>query len=196
MSKKEEFESFTSEALRFSKKGSWELLLAQHLGASVMAEPISKVRLILEGSYMTPAKKSELNMEKIDTLYSICLSFLNTVTKSDFIAVPWTFEQTQENYSKYVEPWMRKVPICFSSATEMSKQNKRKQLEQAESDAEKFFLYTGELNLHLSSFQILKGLFLRWSLPQAMTIFETLSKLVDPELYQNIVLQMKKETSK
>jgi hypothetical protein len=151
------------------------------------------VRLILEAAYMTPAKKSELNMEEIDTFYSICLSFLNTVTKSDFIAVPWTFEQTQENYSKYVEPWMRKVPLCFFSANEMSKQNKRRQLEEAKTEAKKFFLYTGELNLSLSSFQILKGLFLRWSLPQAMGIFEKLSKLVDPELYQSVLLQIKKE---
>jgi hypothetical protein len=43
------------------------------------------------------------------------------------------------------------------------------------------------LDLPLGNFQMLKTEFLRWAIPQVMTIFKQLSKLIDPDLYQQML---------
>jgi len=119
--------------------------------------------------------------------YALTLSFLNTNWKTDFISVSWLFTETEENYAKFIQPWIQPIPLTFSHNTEFERQRKQKKLEESPSEWQRFFLVTKELNLHYSSFSLLRGLFIKWSLPQVMTIFEKLSKQIDPAIYQEVL---------
>jgi len=55
---------------------------------------------------------------------------------------------------------------------------------------------THDLNLSLSSLHMLKSEFLRWALPLVMEIFEKLSRLVQPDLYKEMLQIMKGEIAK
>ena len=73
------------------------------------------------------------------------------------------------------------------------KEEKRERLEKAESDAEEFCLLTCKFDLHPSSFQMLKTEFLRWSIPLVMQVFEKLSRLVQPDLYKEMLQALSKK---
>jgi len=182
------FEKFASQALRLHRKGSFELLLSQHLAVATPSDPLVKVRLTCESAWMVPQDKLKLDMQQVETIYMTCLSFLNTNTfKVDSVSIAFGFEQTEENYERFIKPWHKGVPLAFVFGNLAERQSEQQALQQAESEAEKFFLYTTEFDLSLGSFQMLKTEFLKWAIPQCMEIFEKLSRLIDPDLYKEML---------
>jgi len=187
------FEKFASNALRLSRKGSFEQLLCQHLIVSVASSPLEKVRLICEAAFMVPKDKADLDFELAETIYLAALGFLNTNIQIDLISIAWGFELTSENYDRFVKPWHKGIPLSFASSCTAETEEKRERLKQAKDKAEHFFLLTHRLNLYPTSFQCLKSEFLRWSIPAAMEIFEKLSRLVDPDLYREMLQILRSE---
>lgn len=188
------FSKFASQALRLHRKGSFELLLSQHLAVAVPSDPMIKVRLVCEACWMVPEDKLKLDMQQVEMIYLSCLSFLNTNTfKVDSVSIAFGFEQTEENFERFIKPWHKGVPLMFLYGNQAERESKNQVLEKAEGEAEKFFLYTTEFDLNLGSFQMLKTEFLRWAIPQCMEIFEKLSRLIDPDLYKEMLGILKPE---
>lgn len=188
------FQEFTSQALRLHRKGSFETLLAQHLVVATPSDPMVKTRLVCEAAYMVPQGKLSIDMQQVERIYMVTLSLLNTnIFKFDSVHIAWGFEQTEENYQRFIAPWHRDIPLSFVYGTMAEAQSKREVLKQAETEAEEFFLYTVDLDLSIGSFQMLKTEFLRWTIPLVMQVFEQLSKLVDPDLYKQMLQIMKGE---
>ena len=185
------FQEFASQALRLTRKGSFEQLLAQHLIQSVSMDPLNKVRLVLEAAFMVPKDKVSLDFELAETVYLTALGFLNTNIQSDYISIAWGFTLTKENYERFIEPWHKDIPLSFSSWCQSESDDKHERLKQAKDKAEYFFLLTHGLNLYPTSFQCLKSEFLRWSIPVTMQIFEKLSRLIDPDLYREMLQILK-----
>jgi hypothetical protein len=158
------FQEFANQALRLTRKGSFEQLLAQHLIQSVSMDPLNKVRLVLEAAFMVPKDKLDLDFKLTETIYLTTLGFLNTNIQSDYISVAWGFSLTKENYDRFIKPWHRGIPLsfyAFSTAEEEEEEEKRERLKQAEDEAHYFFLLTHGLNLFPIGFQCLKSEFLR-----------------------------------
>jgi len=191
--KQDSFGKFASQALRLTRKGSFEQLLCQHLVVSVASDPLTKVRLICEAAYMVPPDKLSLDLEQVETVYMVTMGFLNTNIQSEFIAMAWGFKPTQENYERFIKPWHANIPLCFISSCRAEIEEKRDRIGKAKSDAEEFFLFTVRLDLAPTSFQMLKSEFLRWSIPITMEIFEKLSRLIDPDLYREMLQILKPE---
>ena len=189
--RQDSFEGFASQALRLTRKGSFEQLLAQHLIQSVSMDPLNKVRLVLEAAFMVPKDKLDLDLELAETVYLTTLGFLNTNIQSDYISVAWGFSLTKENYGRFIKPWHRGIPLSFYAFSTAEEEEKRERLKQAEDEAEHFFLLTHGLNLYPTSFQCLKSEFLRWSIPITMQFFEKLSRLIDPDLYREMLQILK-----
>jgi len=121
------------------------------------------------------------------------LGFLNTNIQTEFISIAWGFSLTSENYDRFIKPWHKGIPLSFASSCAAETERKRERLNQAEDESENFFLLTHRLNLYPTSFQCLKSEFLRWSIPVAMEIFEKLSRLVDPDLYREMLQVLRSE---
>jgi len=171
-------------------------LLCQHLIMSVAIDQLIKIRLICEAAWLVDPEKTGLDLKQIETIYTVASSLLNTFQSDDFTAIAWSFTLTFENYKRFIEPWRRNTPLSFRSSCTAESDKKRKRLSEAKSDAEEFWLFTQQFDLHPSSLQILKSEFLRWSIPQVMEIFEKLSRLVQPDLYKEMLQVMKGEITK
>jgi hypothetical protein len=156
-------------------------------------DPLNKVRLVLEAAFMVPKDKVSLDSELAETVYLTTLGFLNTNIQSDYISIAWGFSLTQENYERFIKPWHKGIPLSFSAWSQSETDNKHERLKQAEDEVECFFLFTHDLNLHPTSFQSLKSELLRWSIPVAMRFFEKLSRLIDPDLYKEMLQILKPE---
>lgn len=186
------FEEFAAKALRLPRKGSFEIMLSQHLATAVPAEPLLKIRLVIEAAFMVPRDKLELDLELLDIIYRVCLSFLNTKTMGDGIYISWNFPTTRENYKKYIEPWHdSRISLSFSGFTEAEIAEKRERLRSCDDVTERFWLLTTVLSLHPACFDVLRGEFLNWAIPKVMGVFEKLSRLIDPDLYKELILGMK-----
>ena len=186
-----DFESFTSQALRMRQKGSFETLLAQHLAVAIPSDPLTKIRLISEACYMIPKGKLDIDMALVETVYLSCISFLNTRVNRESVKISWGFQQTAKNYQRFVEPWHRAFPMFFVCDTADESEKKRNVLNQATTKAERFFLFTCNLDLSVGSYQILKVQFITWAIPKVMEFFEQLSKLVDPDTYKEMLAVLK-----
>lgn len=187
------FEDFASQALRLHRRGSFENLLCQHLIMSVAVDPLTKVRLICEAGWMVDSDKIGLDLKQVETIYTVAISFLNTNPKTDFLSMAWGFSLTKENYERFVGPWRRKTSLCFLSSCRAETEEKRERLNKAKNEAEHFYLMTNHLDLFPTSFQMLKSEYLRWALPLIMEIFEKLSRLVQPDLYKEMLQILKGE---
>jgi len=194
--KESEFETFASQALRLHRKGAYENLLAQHLIMSVASDPFTKVRLICEACYMVNPEKTGLDMDQTETLYAVCLSFLNTNPKVDPLSLAWGFPLTPENYQRYIKPWRKTTSLAFATRGLHESEEKKQRLNKVTSEVETFRLYTCDLNLYPTSFQVLKSEFLRWAIPLTMQLFEKLSRLVQPDLYKEMLGILKGEVAR
>ncbi|MCJ7633775.1 hypothetical protein MUP77_15485 [Candidatus Bathyarchaeota archaeon] len=191
--KQDSFQEFAGQALRLTRKGSFEQLLAQHLIQSVPMDPMNKIRLILEASFMVPRDKLDMDSELAETVYLIALGFLNTSVEIDFVSMAWGFNLSDENFERFIKPWHSNIPLGFSSSCDAERDDKHEEVKAADSEAKRFFLLTHNLNLHPASFQCLKSEFLIWSIPIAMEIFEKLSRLIDPDLYKEMLQILRPE---
>jgi hypothetical protein len=185
------FQKFASQALRLQRKGSFEQLLAQHLIQSVSMDPLNKVRLVLEAAFIVPRDKLEIDWELAEAIYLATLGFLNTNIRGEFIAMAWGFGLTEDGFKRFIKPWHRDLPLAFAAGCDAETEGKSKRIQKTKGEAEHFFLFTNDLNLHSTSFQCLKSEFLRWSIPPTMQIFEKLSRLVDPDLYREMLQILK-----
>jgi hypothetical protein len=192
---KDGLESFASQALRLHKQGSYENLLCQHLIMSVNADPLHKVRLVCEGAFMaTQDKKFEIDLDSLNRIYSVCLTLSAYNEDEEGIYISWPFPKTESNYDLYIRPWYdEKIALSFASHSVYNAEEKRKILGKSSSVSDTFFLFTTELALHSVSLKMLKACFLVWAMPQIMTIFEKLSRLVQPDLYKEMLQVMKGE---
>jgi len=173
------------------RKGSFEIVLSQHLTTAIPIDPLVKVRLICEAAFMISPdklKETSIDMELVKTIYELCLSFLYVDIHSPFIQIPWSFPRTEEAYQKYIAPWHNnRIPLSFRYSTTSEKEKKKERIKQCESEIEEFFLLTNYLNLAEGSFINLKVEFLNWAIPKIMQVAEQISELIDPKLYKELL---------
>ena len=186
----EDFEKFASQALRRNKLGSYEQLLCQHLIKSVASDPIEKIRLVAEAAYMIP--DTPVDTEILDIIYSVVTSFIGTeiiITNPDlfFGKIAWGFKLIDENFEKYIRPWFK----GFSRLFLLSRVKNSDQIEELDDGPRKFWSMTAYSQIYPTSVEYLKATFLVWAIPQVMVMFEQLSKLVNPDLYDSILDKMR-----
>ena len=186
----EDFEKFASQALRRNKLGSYEQLLCQHLIKSVASEPIEKIRLVAEAAYMVPS--TPVDEEILDIIYSVVTSFIGTeiiITNPDlfFGKIAWGFQLTDENYEKYILPWFKGFGRLFLT----NRAPNSEKIEEMENSPLKFWNMTAFSKIFPTSVEYMKTTFLVWAMPQIMVMFEQLSKLVNPDLYDSILEKMR-----
>ena len=185
-----DFEKFASQALRRNKLGSYEQLLCQHLIKSVASDPIEKIRLVAEAAYMVP--DTPVDTEILDIIYGVVTSFIGTeiiITNPElfFGKIAWGFSLTDINFEKYISPWFKGFGRLFL----VSRTSNTKKLEEMEDGSIKFWNMTAYSKLFPTSVEYLKTTFLVWAIPQIMVMFEQLSKLVNPVLYDSILDKMR-----
>jgi len=205
MSEKEneehEFQKFVSESLRGPKGGSFESLLCQHLVAAVNSKPLGKIRLTCEAALMVEDLQSKgIDKEELAMIHQVALGFINTSHYNFqglfYCYMSFPFQLTQENYEKYILPWLQSGTHLRYWATFWRGPGDREYAERHEHiqeqlsklpEAQWFFHITKNNNLAEIEYSNLLSQFTSWALPKTQIIFSKLAKLVNPGLFQEIL---------
>lgn len=119
-----ELDKFTATTLRGPKRGVYEQLLAAKLISANRSKPLQRIRYISEAAWFAKEKAENLGMELVETLYKVSVAldsverdkhWDNRYTYFMLYPVPWPFEKTQENFERYVKPWLKSFPNYYSA---------------------------------------------------------------------------------
>jgi hypothetical protein len=216
--KKGGFESFVSTAMRKPFKGIREQMVAQSLIKSNMAnDHMVKIQSLCEAAYYSK-QKEKLDMALVEATAVVCSSFINTMEhhskqRSDLIPVTWTFERTEENWKKYVEPWQRielgyyaldtdyrrhHHPWVQSAYPRSSHDEEQEWLDYKEDLRKEVAAKIRKMEPHrsfyektsalaLESFYALRGEFEQWAMMQLRPIGAVVAEEVTPETYKDVL---------
>lgn len=216
-------------ATRTQRKGIREQLLAQLLiKSNVLSDPLLKIESLTESAYLSKSQ-DKIDMAVVEACSVVCRSLLNT--EKDYrapsrhptmIRVSWAFEETKENWEKYIKPWQRLslsyYPL-FTSYTQRKyagfplssegmryddverwEENRdeitdevRKWLKKLRADSQ---FYEETNALYKVSFTSLKGEFAHWAMTKLRPIEAVIAEEVNPEIYKDILELMRKEEPK
>ena len=96
-------------------------------------EPVRKIRVY--ASMLIGSREDNKNDPELDLVYRVAIS----LEKADY-TIPWAFELSEENYNKYIKPWLKRFPSFFymNDLDKMMKEEKMKNMK----EWEKFFYIT------------------------------------------------------
>ena len=208
---------FSSKALRGPKTGAYQQLLSQKLIKSIQTkDPLQKIVLTCEAAYLCK-NKDKLEMDKIEAVFKISNSLINTEVKPDSsIRVAWSFPKTEENYNRFFKPWQL-IELRFNPHDTIYRVDNYPEKpsfhHQSEYDAERTWELWDEVNKEIlkhmddmsdsetffikcsaigrSSFFSLRGEFESWALPIMLNALSSITEEIDPEVYKDMLSQMK-----
>ena len=215
-----EFEGFVGTALRGPKMGIYQNLLAGLLiHASTVSDPLKKIQNICEAAYLCKKKKG-IDMGFVEVASTTCVSLLNTEISQksgEAVEIAWAFNQTEENWEKYVKPWQEsKISfypletshcqsehpevryVCSDRYFGLEVERARNFLDQTHIEVAEaigkmkpykaFFNKAGALTK--KAFFSLKGEFSRWALIQLLPIQTKIADQIDPRVYSEVAALM------
>lgn len=143
-----QFKGFVSTALRPHRKRILDTSIAQHLALSVSAKPLKNIYHITQAALkLTPeqAEKVKVDSEELDVVRKVNLAFQTALKEKvehqipitqyysdryfvSYYSIFWGFQETVENYTKFIEPWRRKIYFAYRT-NEMDAWTQKKVLE-------------------------------------------------------------------
>lgn len=182
--------AFGSRLMRGPRGDVFQRLVSQYLILSISASPLQSILYTCRAAFMvSPDKRKELliNEEHLEVIYVVARnlqSALQTKTEEEGkIDLYWGFKNDQENFKKYVAPWLQQFWFVRPS-TWHHYPEKRKAFESL-NHFEQFFWASA--NQYPASLQNLINSFLMWAIPQTQRISEAVSQLVNPLTYNEIL---------
>jgi hypothetical protein len=108
-------------AIRAPQRGDLEQILASNLAAAVFAQPLDKIRMVLEAFMLLPEEEQqavvadEKEIQYIERLYEVAVSLSNVVEvepsapyiRGRYASVPWSFSVTQAD--RYLSLFVNRV---------------------------------------------------------------------------------------
>ena len=216
--KKGGFESFVSTAMRKPFKGIREQMVAQSLiKSNIVNDHLVKIQSLCEAAYYSK-QKEKLDMVLVEAAAVVCSSFISTMEhhskqRSDLIPITWTFERTEENWKKYIEPWQkielsysaldtdyrhRNHPWTWSAYPRSSHEEEQEWLDYKEELRKKVKAKITKMEPHrafyektsalaLESFYALQGEFEQWTMMKLRPIGAVIAEEVTPEVFKDIL---------
>ncbi len=208
---RDKLESLVSHIARGPEKGSRETILAQHLAIATVSDPLTKIRYICEAARMlTPEERERYGVDEdwLEIAYRVAVSLLNAsrvpvpelltqywTDKYQEVSIGWAFEETRENYERYIKPWICE-PIPFWESLPFWRELEAK----GTSDIEDlpFWKQTLLLSHHLTEHGYfgLVSQFTGWAMPEAMRLMNEITKSITPETYWEMIRLYKGEVVK
>lgn len=224
-----EYKDFISTALRKPRKGIRQQLMAQLLiKANITSDALLKVQSICEVSYMSEKHKDKIDMNLVECASLVSTSLSNTLEHhfkqtepKHMIRVTWAFEETEENWKKYIEPW-QKINLGYYALETAYRYHNHPWRETVygrdRAQEESWIIYVEELRkevaakiekmpkhraffertgaLSLQSFYALRGEFENWATAKLRPIQALVAEEIDPEIYKDVVQLLMKQGRK
>lgn len=175
-----------------SVKGkSLDVMVAKHLISSIAADPLRKIRLICEAFLMRHRD------EEMENIYAVATSLLSY---DDQNRVAWSFSQTEENFERFIKPWLIKLPD-FLFYNSLDRQVKIRKLVREEVDQEgniktiqkptweQFFVITSVIGVTDVALGEMRGMFVVYAMPIVMKRAGMLVEEIDPKAFLEAKLE-------
>jgi len=152
-------------------------LLTAYASNTITLAPVKKIRILCEVLKALPLPEDVET--KIDDIYTVAVALDGCSSQDSPICVPWPFAQTEENFERYIAPWLKRFPD-FSYINELDKQHKLQRVlyKVVEVDGkavttpnepwEQFFVITTKLDLSVAALEELKAQFAKWAMAPVM----------------------------
>jgi len=205
-----ELNKFWSQTVRGPReRGVYQTLMASLLAkATRTSDPLLKISNIAEAALMSRCR-DQLDMPLVETAYTVSFSFLNTDTRREPVQVCWSFETSEANWARFIQPWQKIGLTYYPLETYLGQarclrrhrpQNPFYNYRDANRDLEAqeklrdrlgeqierlppyraFFEKTSALSRQ--SFYALRGEFERWALPRLLEVQASLAEELDPSI--------------
>jgi hypothetical protein len=222
-----EFDKFTSQALRNPRRKVYDQILgALLLKANSTGDPLKKIQTLCEACLFAKDKKN-LDMALVESAYVVSSCLLKSEAIDDrknsgavYVAVPWPFPKTEENWKKHVQPWQTLEVHYFPFLTTYRRQHypfipnfdvfggnaEREWNDKHESTTaaykeievmpgwQRFYFKTEVLTVE--SFKALKGEFEQYYLQKLLTMQMFLAEQVNAQTYNELFRTMYGEKQK
>ena len=195
MDEAENLAKFEARAINFHRDKTRQTIIAQSLMASFRAESLEEIRLILGPIGMLTEeeiKKYEIDLEFFNIAYPVVISLQNRVIKNnirsypngasqkiEIISIAWCFENNINNYNKYIKPWYE------GNESYWGPQISPPAREYRNNPILKFYIKSRFLTPH--GYSVLEGSFTRWAYPQVLTHRTKLTRMLDPDIYRELM---------
>jgi hypothetical protein len=108
-------------AIRAPQRGDLEQILASNLAAAVFAQPLDKIRMILEAFMLLPEEEQHsvvadgAEIQYIKEIYEVAVSLSNVIevepptpyTRGRYAVIPWSFSVTKAD--KYLQHFINRI---------------------------------------------------------------------------------------
>jgi hypothetical protein len=191
---------FMLSARHAPRQGIYEHLLSQFLAqAVIVTDPLKRVKIVCEAAFMIPeAERSDLavDYEKIEVLNVVANALLNpTNIKIDFgdlVSLSWGFNESEENFSKFVTPWaicrINYWPTFLKTHVKMHRDYyNRIVVDEIIRNPLWSWFFDATSCLSTDGYASLRNNFAAWAIPQVQLYLAELTKMVSPNLYNQIL---------
>jgi hypothetical protein len=195
---------FVLSATRAPRQGAYEQLLSQFLAQAVICtDPLKRVKVVCEAALMIPeSERTDLTIDydKIDVLNRVTNALLYCSTTKryfcngsyDVAFVSWGFHHSEENFNKYIAPWIKNGPTYWPQF--MQKHVVWAKTYSGFPKIEKMiyeplwdFFFDASLNMTLEGLTTLRNEFAAWAIPKVQQYLAELTGVVSPSLYSQIL---------
>jgi len=153
---------------------------------------------------MLPDPKSvDVDIDENDILYKVARTFQQSshykFATARYCYIPWPFEDTEENYKKYIAVWKQEdievqyYPVLYIFYNSYEKEAWEKERERVKEIVEdmpfwqRFLYMTRKGRVTELSYDSLVSQFTAWALPKVQQAFVKVAKQINPTLYQEIL---------
>jgi len=194
---------FISSVIRAPRQGAYEQFLCQLLAQSVICtDPLKRVKIVCEAAWTIkePERKDlAIDYDRVGVLNAVANALLNPSSQkcdlSEVVSVPWGFDPTEDNFKKYIDPWLRGTVNYFPVFLSRKHVLLRKPAiyggwpEVVKIITEPFWEWFFEASncLLVHGFSTLRNSFIAWASPQAQLTLAELTNAVDPNTYRDVL---------
>ena len=144
-------------------------------------------------------------------LVDVCVSFRNSKKQRrqgvSYVGISWSFENTEENYERYIKPWYKQsgvyipwfTPLArslYSNETEYHPEYGRVIHEEIQKLPSYKRFFQKATALFSQPFYALQGGFTSWALKQLLEIQAILSDEIDPKVWSEALGQSREPEEK
>jgi hypothetical protein len=203
----DELLEFAGRAIHGQRGGAFETLFSQMLASSVVVtDPLKRIKIVCETALMVREESREdlkIDYDRIKVLNQVTNALLTSTAEHrkdwdiDVVSVPWPFSFTEESYTEFIAPWIVPTfqywPVLMRNHCkwhwhcDSSTYRYQAVIDEIIENPMWSWFFDASKCLTPQGFNIMKNAFAAWAIPQVQMYLATLTEIVSPSLYSEIL---------
>ena len=194
--------AFVLSATRAPRQGAYEHFLTQSLAQTIfMTDDLKRTKAVTVASLMVDESEREnlaIDYQTIEVLNSVATALLNhsvrKVDQTPIVAVTWGFEWSEENFKKFIVPWLTVLPIYYPHFLRSHVVLGKAEYPWGYPKIIKIIyeprwslFYDVSTCLSVEGYNMLQNAFTAWAIPKVQQFLAELTHMVDPNLYAEML---------